>query len=100
MSYAPLPRVRRSLFPHRGQQQASVENLLLESDGHSLFVREALTRADGKQLTVPDAFAAYVEFCNERDWLALSRKKFGDLIGDAVVRSFGLTARRDIRDAS
>jgi hypothetical protein len=49
-------------------QQAVVDNLLLESDSHNLFVREALIRADGKQLTVQDCFAAYVEFCSERGW--------------------------------
>jgi hypothetical protein len=49
---------------------------------------------------VPDCFSAYVEFCNERGWVALTRKKFGDLIGDAVTRQYGLTVRHDIRDAT
>jgi len=81
-------------------QQAAVDNLLLESDGHNLFTREALIRADGEQLTVEDCFAAYVEFCNERGWSALTKNKFSQKIGDAVVRTYGRTVRHDIKDAS
>jgi len=81
-------------------QQAAVDNLLLESDGLTLFVREALARIEGSRLTVPDCFSAYVEFCNERGWAALARKKFGDLIGDAATREYGLTVRHDVRDAA
>ena len=80
-------------------QQASVDNLLLESDGHTLFVKEALVRCDS-QLTVNDCFAAYVEYCSDRGWLALSRNKFGQLIGDTVARHYGLTVRHDLTDAS
>lgn len=82
------------------RQQAAVDNLLLESDGLTLFVCEALARSEGSRLTVPDCFSAYVEFCNERGWAALSRKKFGDLIGDAVMRQCGLTVRHDVREAA
>ena len=80
-------------------QQAVVDNLLLESDGHTLFVREALTRVDGQELTVPDCFTAYVEYCTQRGWTALPKNKFGALIGDEVVRQFGVTTRHDIRGA-
>jgi P4 family phage/plasmid primase-like protien len=79
-------------------QQKVVDNLLLESDGHNLFVREALTRADGGQLTVQDCFAAYVEFCTERGWVTQTRNKFAQLIGDAVARTYGITVRHDIKD--
>jgi P4 family phage/plasmid primase-like protien len=81
-------------------QQAVVDNLLLESDGHTVFARECLKRQDGANLTVPDCFAAYVEFCTQRGWTALTKNKFGALIGDVVVRQFGLTTSHDIRDAN
>lgn len=81
-------------------QTKVVDDLLLESDGLSLFVSEALTRADGAQLTVPDAFAAYVEFCNQRGWAALTRNHFGHEIGSAVVRAHHLTDRHDVRAAA
>ncbi|MHB8523201.1 MAG: phage/plasmid primase, P4 family [Limisphaerales bacterium] len=79
-------------------QQGLVNNLLLESDGLTLFVSEALARVEGGRLTVPICFDAYIGFCNERGWTALTRKKFGDLIGDAVTRQHRLTVRHDVRD--
>jgi P4 family phage/plasmid primase-like protien len=80
------------------KQQKVVDNLLLESDGHNLFIREELTRANGGQLTVEDCFAAYVEFCTERGWTSQTRNKFARLIADAVARTFGITVRHDIGD--
>ena len=68
-----------------GQQQKSVDNLLLESEGHTVFVRECLARDAEGQLTVPDCFSAYVEYCNQHGWTALTKNKFGSLIGDVVV---------------
>jgi phage/plasmid-associated DNA primase len=81
-------------------QQTTVDNLLLESDGHNLFAREALIRADGGQLTVQDCFAAYVEFCSERGWTTLTRNKFASQIGDVVARTYGITVRNDIKDSN
>jgi hypothetical protein len=52
------------------------------------------------QITQPDCFTAYVEFCNQHGWTALAKNKFGSLIGDAVVHQFGLTPSHDIPDAS
>ena len=47
-------------------------------------------------LTVEDCFAAYVEFCNQRGWTALNRNRFGAVIGDVVVRQFGVTQSHSI----
>jgi P4 family phage/plasmid primase-like protien len=81
-------------------QRTVVENLLLESDAHNLFARQALVRAAGRELTVQDCFAAYVEFCNARGWTTLTKNKFSRDIGDVVARIYGLTVRHDIKDAS
>jgi len=81
-------------------QQTVVDNLLLESDAHNLFARQALVRAAGGELTVQDCFAAYVEFCNARGWTTLTKNKFSRDIGDVVARIYGLTVRHDIKDAS
>ena len=83
-----------------GQQQLRVDNLLQESDSHAVFVSECMTRDSAGQLTVPDCFTAYVEFCHQRGWAALTKNQFGSLIDGVVVRQFGITARHDIRDAS
>jgi phage/plasmid-associated DNA primase len=78
-------------------QQAAVDNLLLESDGITLFVNEALEPSKDSPLTVPDCFSAYVDFCNDRDWKTLTRRQFGNSIGDAVTRQYGLTVRHDVK---
>jgi hypothetical protein len=75
-----------------------VDDLLLESESHTVFVRESLTSEPEAQLTVADCYAGYVEFCNECGWRALTRNKFGAVIGDAVVHQFGITPRHDITD--
>ena len=80
-------------------QQAAVDNLLLESDGITLFVNEALEPSKDSPLTVPDCFSAYVDFCNNRDWKTLTRRQFGNSIGDAVTRQYGLTVRHDVKTA-
>jgi putative DNA primase/helicase len=80
-------------------QQAAVDNLLLESDGHAVFARECLKPDPAQALTLSDAYAAYVEFCTERGWTALTRNKFTPAISDEVVRQFGSTTRNDILDA-
>jgi P4 family phage/plasmid primase-like protien len=80
-------------------QQKVVDDLLLESESHVVFVRESLARDPEEQLTVADCYAAYVEFCNEHGWRALTKNKFGAVIGDTVVRQFGITTRHDIPDS-
>jgi putative DNA primase/helicase len=77
-------------------QQKLVDDLLLESESHTVFVRESLARESEAQLAVADCYAGYVEFCNERGWRALTRNRFGSIIGDAVVHEFGITPRHDI----
>jgi phage/plasmid-associated DNA primase len=83
-----------------GKQQAAVDNLLLESDGHAVFARECLGRDAAQTLTVQDCYAAYVEFCNQRGWTALTRNRFTPAITDEVVRQFGITPRHDILDSN
>ncbi len=80
------------------RQQALVDNLLLESDGHAIFVRECLKRQPSTSLTVEACYAAYVTFCNQRGWSALARNKFGALIADLILHQFGIAASHDIRD--
>ena len=80
-------------------QQKLVDDLLLESESHTVFVRESLVRESDAQLTVADCYAGYVEFCNERGWRALTRNRFGAIIGDAIVHQFGITTRHDIPDS-
>ncbi|MDQ3623126.1 MAG: phage/plasmid primase, P4 family, partial [Verrucomicrobiota bacterium] len=79
-------------------QQKVVDDLLLESDSHGVFAREALVRDKEGNLTIPDCYAAYVDFCTERNWAALAKNKFSSAIADSVVRQFGMTVRHDVPD--
>ena len=79
-------------------QQKTVDDLLLESDSHGVFVNEALVRDSEAQTTVADCYAAYVEFCTERGWFALAKNRFSAAIGDAIVRQFGIVQRHNIPD--
>ena len=79
-------------------QQKIVDDLLLESESHTVFVRECLVTAAAAELTVADCYAGSVEFCNDHGWRALTRNKFGAVICDAIVHQFGITVRHDIAD--
>jgi len=80
-------------------QQKVVDDLLLESESHVVFVRESLACDPEQQVTVADCYAAYVELCNEHGWRALTKNKFGAVIGDTVVHQFGIASRHDIPDS-
>lgn len=82
------------------QQQRRVDDLLLESDSHGEFVRHCLVKNSGATLTLNDAYAAYVEFCNDSGWASITRNQFGRRIPDAIVHEHGAALRRDIRDAA
>lgn len=79
-------------------QQRAVDNLLLESDSHTLFVRNEIIKHDDAQLTVHDCYAAYAEYCNEHGWAAMNRNRFSQVVGDMITRQFGKTTRNDITD--
>jgi hypothetical protein len=64
------------------------------------FARESLQKDGTESLTVAQCYDAYVNFCNDRGWTPMARKRFSSSIGDTVAREFGLTLRNDIRDAN
>jgi phage/plasmid-associated DNA primase len=82
------------------RQQDRVDDLLLESDSHGQFARRCLVKDGNGTLTLTDAFGAYVEFCNENGWAAISRNRFGRLMPDVVVQQLSAAIRRDIKDTA
>lgn len=79
-------------------QQTAVDNLLLESDSHSLFVTNEIVKSDSCQLTAHECYAAYAEYCNDHGWAAINRNRFSQVVGDVITRQFGKTIRNDIPD--
>jgi P4 family phage/plasmid primase-like protien len=78
-------------------QQKLVDDLLLESDSHTVFAREMLIADPNSELTVTEAFDEYVSFCCRHDWTPSTRRRFGSVIADIVVQQFGLVDRNDIK---
>jgi phage/plasmid-associated DNA primase len=78
-------------------QQRRVDDLLLESDPHRVFVTECLTKdASAPGMTKADVYAAFVEFCDRRGWVAMNKNRFGKLGAEAIAQAFGLGVRGDI----
>ena len=81
-------------------QEKLVDDLLLESEGDVVFAKECLVKDGTESVTVAQCYEVYVQFCNDRGWTAMVKKKFFNSIGDTVTRLFGLTVRNDIADMS
>lgn len=81
-------------------QQRRVDDLLLESDSHRVFVSDRLIRDTAAEgMTVADAHVSYVEFCNDRGWAAMSVNHFSKAMPEAIAQAFGLAARHDVKGA-
>jgi len=71
---------------------------LLESDSHRVFVDECLikdTTAPG--MTKAEVYAAFLEFCDRRGWVAMNKNRFGRFGAEAIGQAFGLGVRGDIQ---
>jgi putative DNA primase/helicase len=79
-------------------QQRRVDDLLLESDSHRVFVSECLIRdSNSSGITKADLYSAYAEFCESRVWIPLPKNRFGRLSTEAIAQTFGLALRGDIK---
>lgn len=80
------------------RQQSRVDDLLLESESHRVFVSECLVKDSAAPgMTKAEVFTAYLEFCERRGWIALSRNKFGQHGAAAISQTFALTIRNDVQ---
>jgi len=82
------------------EQQARVDALLLESDSIMVFTRDRLYKDPNLTVTVSDAFDDYTEYCQQRDWTAVTRYEFGSKIERAVSAQFGVAIRHDVMDCN
>ncbi len=78
-------------------QQARVDDLLLESDSHREFITGSLIKdSTAPGMTKSEVYAAYIEYCDRRGWLAMSKNRFGKLGPEVIAQEFGLSTRGDI----
>jgi phage/plasmid-associated DNA primase len=82
------------------RQQRVVDDLLLESESDSVFAKECLVQDAEGDLTLLNCYEYFVNYCNERGWTAMAKKRFSTAIADTVTREFGLTVRNDIPDGN
>jgi len=59
------------------------------------YVLTQLEEAPGETLTVAEALAGYIEFCNNEGGARYSTRQFRDKLGDAVKREFGIGKNHD-----
>jgi len=82
-------------------QQRRVDDVLLESDSHRVFVSQCLMKdTSALGMTKADVYAAFVEFCDSRGWVAMNKNRFGKLGTEAIAHAFGLAVRGDIQGAN
>ncbi len=72
-------------FRLTANQQELVDSLLEQSDPIRFFVRSTLTPSQGDDVTVAEANAAYVQFCDSRGWDPMPTRRFETLLPDAVI---------------
>ena len=80
------------------EQQSRVDDLLMRSESHLVFVREALMRDEAAALTVAEAFEHYGTFCRARNWTPATFRQFTDVIQPAIQQHLGVVSRHDIPD--
>src|SRR4029079_1644486 len=63
-----------------------------------IFVKEGLESKKGTLLSVAEAYAKYVDFCQVKKMpVALQRKEFREPVLEAIRNTFGLGLRRDLK---
>jgi len=80
------------------KQQSLVDDLLMRSESHLVFVREALIQDEAARLTIAEAHEHYGAFCRSRRWTGVTFKQFSDVIQPAIQQHLGVVQRHDIPD--
>lgn len=77
------------------EQRQRVEDLLLESKGHTEFVRTAIEAGDG-DITTSEVHEAYLAHCRSRGWKPIPRQKFLTDLPDLMEDHHGSSRRNDV----
>lgn len=78
------------------RQQGVVDDLLTECESHVRFVRDCLTVAPSRVVTVEECYETFAEYCVRRGWDTVLKAHFTGLAEDAIRREFGISRRNDI----
>ena len=78
------------------EQKRAVDDLLLESENHLIFVKECLVRDKTAILMTSDCFNAYCAYCKSRKWSPSLQRDASKLITHAITIEYGVTQSHDI----
>ncbi len=77
-------------------QRERVNSLLAESESLKLFVKERLERCEGEDVTCSEISQAYVEYCADKGWNALSSAVVERTLPDLILENFHVTKSHSI----
>lgn len=84
-------------FRLSAEQEERIDSLLAESDSVRHFVQHGVVEAEGGDVTGNELVEAYTAYCEAKGWRAVSLKRAGTAIADAVSEFYHLSPRGDIK---
>lgn len=73
-----------------------VDDLLLESDAITAFVKECVIASQGATITVSELLIAFNNYCDNRGWQTLPERVFQNQLPDAMLNIHRSARRNDI----
>lgn len=80
------------------RQEKIRDEILLASDSVRSFVAERIVSSRHTELTATEAYRSYEEYCQEAEWVPVSRREFGHQIPQIMEDAHRLGIRNDIAD--
>jgi P4 family phage/plasmid primase-like protien len=77
--------------------QERIDSLLAESDSVRHFIQHGVAEAPGSDVTGNELLEAYTAYCESKGWRAVSLKRAGTAVADAVSEFYHLSPRGDIK---
>ncbi len=77
-------------------QRERINSLLAESESLKLFVKERLERCEGEDVTCAEISQAYVEYCADKGWNALSSAVVERSLPDLILEQFHVTKSHSV----
>jgi len=77
-------------------QQGQIDELLQQSQSPAVFIRNAVTKQQGGDITVEELKQGYLDFCHSKKWEPYSARQFENALVDLMQSIHGVLRRNDI----
>lgn len=77
-------------------QKQKIDDLLMESESHTAFVKDCIVRDDSSALIAGDCYDAYSKYCKKRGWPPSPAREASKEITHAILVQFQLSQRNDM----